>query len=508
MREGATIRTILPKTGIKEDGAFAFRVGAVENQGKRQKEWLGLVLLLILNDLLAITAGFVLAYVIRFQLRIPWFYLEDKPPLPFYLMIGAVMIPLWIVIFAVFGLYNRQNLLGGTREYSLLFNGATFAMFSLIAVNFLIPEFVFARGWLLLTWFFVFFITAVGRFCLRRYIYRLRKKGLFLSPAVIVGLNDEARVLGEQLSNQPTSGLHLVGFITGQIPSGTTIVNGLKSLGDLPDLDAIIKEYGVEEVIVTTSAVPYDEVLTLFKMYGVLDGVNLRLSSGLYEIITTGLQVQELSGVPLIKFNKLRLTGIDLVLKYLIDYASAIVALPFVILLSVFFAILIKIDSPGPVFYLRKVMGTNGKSFFAYKFRTMRVDGEQILAARPDLQAELEREHKLKDDPRVTRVGRFLRKFSLDELPQVFNILRNEMSLVGPRMISPEEMENYKQNRINLLTVKPGITGLWQVSGRSDVSYDQRVRLDMYYIRNWSIWLDLQILVRTIPAVLSRRGAY
>jgi lipopolysaccharide/colanic/teichoic acid biosynthesis glycosyltransferase len=138
----------------------------------------------------------------------------------------------------------------------------------------------------------------------------------------------------------------------------------------------------------------------------------------------------------------------------------------------------------------------------------MVVNGNEVLDRHPDLKEELARNHKLKNDPRITRVGAFLRRLSLDELPQLFNVLRREMSLVGPRMISPEEVAMYKQFDMNLLTVLPGITGVWQVSGRSDVSYEERVRLDMYYIRNWSIWLDLQILFQTIPAVLKSRGAY
>jgi lipopolysaccharide/colanic/teichoic acid biosynthesis glycosyltransferase len=172
------------------------------------------------------------------------------------------------------------------------------------------------------------------------------------------------------------------------------------------------------------------------------------------------------------------------------------------------FAIAIKLDSPGPVLYRRRVMGLNGKQFDAFKFRTMHVNGEAILDSMPELKAELANNHKLKDDPRVTRLGYFLRKHSLDELPQLFNVLRREMSIVGPRMISPEELSMYEQWDINLLTVLPGITGLWQVSGRSDVAYKERVQLDMRYIRNWSIWLDIQILLKTVIVVLKGQGAY
>ncbi len=138
----------------------------------------------------------------------------------------------------------------------------------------------------------------------------------------------------------------------------------------------------------------------------------------------------------------------------------------------------------------------------------MYTNGDEILEAHPELKAKLEHDHKLKEDPRITRVGNFLRKFSLDELPQFANVVRREMSVIGPRMITPAEVEKYHQWDINLMTVRPGISGLWQVSGRSDVSYEERVQLDMYYIRNWTIWLDLQIIIQTIPAVLKSKGAY
>jgi lipopolysaccharide/colanic/teichoic acid biosynthesis glycosyltransferase len=155
------------------------------------------------------------------------------------------------------------------------------------------------------------------------------------------------------------------------------------------------------------------------------------------------------------------------------------------------------------------VLGVTGRPFDAFKFRTMYVNGDELLAKAAGASEALRENHKLKDDPRVTGAGRWLRRFSLDELPQLFNVLLGQMALVGPRMISPEEAPKYGRQRLNLLTVKPGITGLWQVSGRSDLSYEERVRIDMYYVRNYSVWLDLQILfVETLPAVLRGKGAY
>ena len=281
------------------------------------------------------------------------------------------------------------------------------------------------------------------------------------------------------------------------------------SLGSADRLGEIIEQYNVGEVILASSAFSTrDYLLDIFRKYGVTDEVNIRMSSGLYEILTTSLTVNELAYVPLVYVNKVRLTGLDNVVKFVLDYIlttiSLIVLSPFLLLIAIW----IKATSPGPILHKRLVMGLNGKQFYALKFRTMVTNGDEILDKHPKLKEELARNHKLKNDPRITRVGAILRKYSLDELPQLFNVLKRDMSLVGPRMISPEEVSMYKQFDMNLLTVLPGITGLWQVSGRSDISYDERVRLDMYYIRNWSMWLDLQLLYQTIPAVLKSRGAY
>lgn len=236
--------------------------------------------------------------------------------------------------------------------------------------------------------------------------------------------------------------------------------------------------------------------------------MNLRLSSGLFEVITTGLEVKEMASVPLLRINQVRLTGADRTLKTALDIFLAVGFLALTMPLQIAIAIAIKLDSPGNVFYRRRVMGLNGTVFDAYKFRTMHANGDAIIEAHPELKSELEMSRKLKDDPRVTRVGRFLRKHSLDELPQFLNVLMRQMSVVGPRMITQDELAMYEQWDINLLTVPPGITGLWQVSGRSDISYRDRVQLDMRYIRNWSIWLDLYILMRTTVVVIKGKGAY
>ncbi len=465
---------------------------------------------LVMMDLFTTTLAFFLAYLFRLDVHL-WFFAQDAYlSLGYYILVVSILVPLWLAIYAIMGLYNRHKLLGGVQEYSLVFNSAVIGLAMVVSAGFLIPSLVFSRGWLLSAWLLSFMITAFGRFWLRRGIYFLRHKGLYLTPAVIIGANEEGLSLARQLIQWTTSGLHVIGFIDKKIPVGGTVLGYLPVLGSVDQLGQVIHEHKVEEIILASSAFSSrDSIMDIFQKYGVSSKVNVRMSSGVYEIITTGLSVNEFAYVPLVCVNKVRLTGIEWLLKLLLDYALAIPGILITAPLFILIAIAVRIDSPGPVIYRRRVMGVNGRQFDAYKFRTMYQNGDDLLHHQyPELAVELAQNHKLKSDPRVTRVGNFLRKISLDELPQLINVLKGDMSLVGPRIISPGEVEKYSKWDINLLTVRPGITGLWQVSGRSDISYEDRVRLDMYYIRNWSIWIDLQLLLRTIPAVFSRRGAY
>ncbi len=488
---------------------LTYKVRRATRSVPRNLQWRFFSLALVISDLLMISLVFRLAYFIRFELNISLFQENAVPSLPYYQSIVIILVPVWLAIFALAGLYNRKNLLGGTREYAKLFNATAIGVFTVIAAGFLLPEFVFARGWLLTAWGLAFLLTSISRFFMRRLVYALRSHGYFLSPALIIGANDEGLSLATQLMSWKTSGFLVVGFIDKKIASGESVIDHARCLGSLNDLESVVKRYDVEEIILASSAFSSrDGLLEIFKRYGVASGVNVRMSSGLYEIITTGLTVNEFAYVPLVEINQVRLSGIDKVLKLIMDYSLTIPAMIVLIPMYIVIGTAIKLGSPGPAFHRRRVMGVNGRPFDAFKFRTMYINGDEILEAHPELKEELDRNHKLKDDPRVTRIGSILRKTSLDEFPQFINVLRGEMSLVGPRMISPEEIREYNQWDINLLTVRPGITGLWQVSGRSDVTYEQRVRYDMHYIRNWTIWLDIQLLFQTIPAVIRRRGAY
>ncbi len=471
-------------------------------------QWSLLTITLILSDALMIAIAFRAAYFFRFETSIAIFHLEVTPSISHYRQLIIILIPVWLLLFMTSGLYHRQNLLGGTQEYRLVFHATTIGLVLVIAFGFLVTDLVLARGWLLLAWAFVFLFTSSSRFLIRRVVYFLRWHGYFLSSAIIVGSNDEGIMLADQLLSWKTSGLHLLGFVDSVLTEGTPVLHHLNCLGGIHQLEEIIRRYGVEEIILATSSMTRSEMVSIFKEYGVSSNVNLRLSSGLFEIITTGVQVSEIASVPLVRVNKVRLTGWDRIFKLALDFGLAIPGFILFSPLMLLIAILIKLDSPGPILHRRRVMGVNGTQFDAYKFRSMYANGDEILENYPELKRKLMEDHKLVDDPRITRIGKLLRRTSLDELPQLFNVIKRDMSLVGPRMITPAEMSKYDRWDMNLLTVHPGITGLWQVSGRSDISYGERVLLDMHYIRNWSIWLDLHLLVMTIPAVVKGRGAY
>ena len=464
-----------------------------------------------ISDMLMLVLAFALAYWLRFYGGLTIEPLFGPDP-EHYARVLLIVIPLWLLLFALYQLYNFKLLLGGTKEYARAFSACTSGMMFVVLATFIKPEFYVARAWLVMFWVFAMFLVIGARFTWRRLVYRLRHQGHFIMPVIVVGTNSEAIALAEQLNDSMNSGTKVLGLITTKTNkkrNGLEYINDFPVLGSLGDLPTLVEEWGVQAVMTAITALSREQLLELYEKLAPYD-VDLHLSSGLFEVLTTGVQVNIIGSVPFTNLNRVRLEPIEMAIKTLIDYTLVIVGIICLFPFLAIIALLIRLDSSGPIFYRRRVMGMGGKPFDAFKFRTMLVDGNEMLAREyPELLAELQANHKLKDDPRITRMGRILRRYSLDELPQLLNVLLGQMSLVGPRMISPEETKKYGRQHMNLLTVKPGLTGLWQVSGRSDLSYEERVHLDMHYICNYSIWTDLQILfVQTLPVVLKGRGAY
>ncbi len=473
----------------------------------REAQYRLFLIVLFIGDLLALTFAFMLAYVIRFYSG--WNLFEDvAASREAHVVIAAFLLPIWLLVFLLSDLYNPHYLFSSTQEYKKAFTACAVAFTLVIVGTYLFPFIRISRGWIVIAWGAAIVFVIVGRFLLRHLAYSLRERGYLTARMVIVGTDQEALAIAEQLASWRGCGAEVVGFADNFSEPGTKVLANFQVIGSLDNLPALIQTFGIDELIVSPSALPREDVLWLFQTFGDSDKLELRFAPGLYEIFTSGVRVKEIGSVPLVSMRKGRLDGFETVIKALSDYTIASIALLLQVPMLLIVALIVKLDSPGPVFHRRHVIGRGGREFDALKFRTMYVNGDELLAQHPELTAELAANQKLKHDPRITRSGHWLRKLSIDEMPQLINVLLGQMSLVGPRMITPAEVAKYGKWRLNLLTVKPGITGQWQISGRSDVSYAERVRLDMYYIRNYTLWSDLQIMWRTIPVVLGGKGAY
>jgi exopolysaccharide biosynthesis polyprenyl glycosylphosphotransferase len=468
---------------------------------------------LVIADALMILLAFWLAYAIRFVAPTEGLFDPSAVINPdFYLRFTVILVPIWVAVFIAFRLTDPAILFSGLQEYSEIFKACTACFLLVILAGYLDPSLVLARAWLLIAYLLAVIFLMTERFAIRRFIYWLRRNGHFMTTAYIVGANSEGIAIAEQLMSQPASGVNIIGFLDDERNIGEEVVPGLVVHGPTSRAEVLTERFGIERLIVATSGVHRENMVDLFRRFMNSNEVSVWLSSGLYEILTTGVRVRDVGSVPMVSVNRVRLTGFNTFVKAIVDYLGAAVGLLLLSPIFLVIALIMKFTDPGPIIYRRRVVGVGGEEFDAFKFRTMVVNSkevlEDLLERDPKARDEWNKFFKLKKDPRITRIGSFLRKTSIDELPQLLNVLRGEMSLVGPRMITMEEVEKYGKWGLNLHTVKPGITGLWQITGRSELTYEERVRLDMNYIRNYSIWLDLQILIQTIPAVLMSKGAY
>lgn len=355
----------------------------------------------------------------------------------------------------------------------------------------------------------VAWLCAVIMFWIERGILRwirrvINARGSGVRKLIIWGSDEVAEVLLKLYENEPWRGKRPIAIIDGWDNNKTEVRIPILS----PEEGRKLIERGdVDEVIVTRHDLPRDVLYKLAQSCRTRE-VALKLVPDLLEVVAGRMEMEGVEGIPMLEMGNNLGRLYPQVVKRMFDIIVGgfitIILLPVLGLI----ALIIKIDSSGPVLFVHWRLGKGRVKFGQYKFRTMVQNAEEILASNPELRAQFEQDYKLKNDPRVTRVGAFLRKWSLDELPQLFNVLKGEMSLVGPRPIVENEIEKYGIFADALFSITPGMTGLWQVSGRSDVGYEERVKLDLLYIERWSLWEDLKIILLTPGAVLSRRGSY
>ena len=364
-------------------------------------------------------------------------------------------------------------------------------------------------AFLALLWLFSFIGLIVMRYILKRF---LDERKVFKIPLLIIGAQKEALAFTRSINSDiGMSSYNIVGLISDQTP--VKELQGYPLLGDFNNIEKIIKNTGINNVLI---AVPY---LDQAKLKNIIHRAqplvkNIYIIPNLTAIPMGGIDVETFftEKIMLIRIHNNLERRFNRIIKYLFDIIVTIVGTICISHLLIAIAIWIYKDSPGPVIFKHIRVGKDGKEFPCYKFRSMCIDAkeklEELLQNNPEARAEWERDFKLKHDPRITKSGAFLRKTSLDELPQLFNVLKGEMSLVGPRPIIKAEMERYGEHIDDYLMVRPGIAGMWQCSGRNDIDYTERVQMDSWYVRNWSVWLDIMILWRTFKAVFAKKGAY
>lgn len=360
-----------------------------------------------------------------------------------------------------------------------------------------------------LTWLLSFAFLLVERVVTKRLLARC---GLWQRPVVVVGAGKTAELLAKAFTDDPGLGFRIVGLVEDE-RDGRPLLHKYPLLGGFVEVEQAVAASGVQDVVIATPGLAREKTEEL--VYRVQPYVkNVAIVPNLFGVPLSNLEVDALLSQKVILLqtkNNLSYTY-NRVWKRLFDLAASLAGIIMLSPVFLLIAILLYIDSPGPVFFAHKRIGHDGRAFYCYKFRSMVVDAqaalEKYLARNPAARDEWERDFKLKDDPRITRVGRILRKTSLDELPQLFNVVKGEMSVVGPRPIVEKEIAKYGDFINDYYLVRPGITGYWQVSGRNDIDYATRVQMDSWYVRNWSLWLDIMLILKTFGAVLARKGAY
>lgn len=459
------------------------------------------ILLRVLVDGMAISSALFIASIIRFEIldRSP----ADKVD---YGLLTLALTPLWLLLFWMYGLYEPRQVLSPVNEFKQVFHGVV-AGSVLIFLADSILQLNLARGWALLAMAGGFLLVGGERLLVRKILHFMRRRGGDATRTIILGANHEALTVARTLEREAWLGYKIVGYVDDEAPLGEEQPDGRKVIGTTADLKSLIAKHRAGMVLVASSAVDAARLNRLLWELQTVE-VDLQITSGTLDLMASRMTVQSVAGVPLLFVRRTGMNRAQQALKRSIDIVGSALGLLVLSPFLVAIALWIKRDSPGGAFFGQVRSGQNGEPFTCWKFRTMVQDAEERRVELEHLSEGPGLLFKLKDDPRVTKAGKRLRRYSLDELPQLYNVLRGEMSLVGPRPALPSEVEQYDDWVANRLQVKPGMTGLWQVSGRTDTSFADYVRYDLFYIQNWSLSLDLWILWRTLRAVTTAEGAH
>ncbi len=461
-----------------------------------------------LLDIVLINLAFALAYWARYDLQL---FREVEAaydqPYSVYLPISLVLTALLLGVYKLGGVYNLRRGASWFDEVYKLFTGTATGIILMVFFTFFYRPFFYSRLIYLYAAVLILVFLAVARLGQRLLRDRLRRRGLGVDRVLIVGAGETGRTVMRNIVAQPALGYHVVGFVDDDPEKGSTDIGRFKALGVIANLPRLVQELAIDEVIITLPWMYHRKIVSVVAQCE-REQIEARIVPDLFQMTLSQVDIDDLGGIPMIGVREISIQGVSLLLKRSMDVALAVLLVILLSPLLLIIALAIKVDSAGPILFRQIRVGKGDRLFTCFKFRSMHVDAEQQKAT---LQALNEADgplFKIREDPRRTAVGRIIRRMSLDELPQLYNVLRGDMSLVGPRPPLPEEVQRYQPWHKKRLEVAPGITGLWQVSGRSQLTFDEMVLLDLYYIENWSPALDLEILIRTIPMAFSGLGAY
>lgn len=465
---------------------------------------------LVLSDLLVIFFSFALAHILRGKILVsvrPEFAALPLPPLLFYLS-HFYMALVWILVFANAKLYTKRYPVW--VELKMLVKAATFSSLVVMIVIFLTrTERLFSRAVVILAWLISLFLFPLFRLTAKRLLVVL---DIWKKKLIVVGVHPTGVSVIRNIRKYKTMGYEVVAIIDDDPQNIGKSIAGIKILGPFSRLDDIVRMYRSKDIVVTTPHLSRNKLREIIsKCEAVSDSMWMIPRSG--DFITEGVEIELLGDILSLHVKRNLDKPWNIFIKAV--FGKTVSALLLLVFSPVFvlIALAVKLDSKGPVFFTQKRIGRNLKEFNLYKFRSMYIDNQGILQdylnSHPQARQEWEKFRKLKNyDPRITRVGRIIRGTSLDELPQLINVLEGKMNLVGPRPYLPEEVADKEQITRIITRVNPGITGPWQVGGRSDVSFLERLKIDENYIRNWSLWFDIVILIKSAWTVISRHGAF
>jgi undecaprenyl-phosphate galactose phosphotransferase len=452
-------------------------------------------------------------YVLRIDASLHFFQFYSS--IPEILLLVFIISLIIILIFQYNGLYRLDIILNRTSHFTQILKAIYYSSLKLVLLSFLLDARTVIDSRLL---FVFFFLVAIGlmflvRVELLKWAFVELSQTSFKRNVIIVGDGKAGKLLAAKLIYENPLGLNILGFVDEDRHAGDFVVAGKKVLGNLNDLEELVRKHPVDELIIASDSQSYEDFFNVLDLCKELD-VPIRMTSNLLEVVNQRLKTEKYVDIPVIDVSPQYNDSFTLGLKRITDFIIALFTILMLSPFMIFIAGMVKFSSPGPIFFKQKRVGKHGVEFDFFKFRSMKqIAGED--EDRKKMMIEFMKngvdkgasDTKIINDGRVTWIGKIIRKTSLDELPQLFNVLKGDMSLVGPRPCLPYEFENYDEWQKRRVSVIPGCTGVWQVWGRSIVTFQESIILDLYYINNMSPWLDIQLIFQTVPVMLFSRGA-